>query len=417
MTLGDAIKRATVSQLVESSSDAALAFMGAPPTASGITVNEDTAMRFSAIFRARAIVAGVTASLPLKVYEGDESARQRVRGTIVDAPHPDMTPFEFYELLVDRVVAHGNFYGLKYHDMAGRLRYVEPIHPRHAKPYRDRDRRTASNPFGKVFDITDADGNVQRGVTSADIFHIPSISLDGVQGLSVIGLARQGIGLALAAEEYGGRLFANGTLVGGMITTDAALSPVKAQRIRARWRQVAAGLRNAHDVAVLDNGAKYQRLDMPPEDAQFIESRGFQVREAARWFGLPPFTLADFDSSSNWGTGLEQQQIVTLIYTFGQLLQRISQRISAEWLNPAGRFAEHDVAGFLRTDFKSTLEALVKGRQWGIFEGNEARQRINLPSDPAIGGWMIPQNMTVVGGPDDADPDDQDPDAPNPAPA
>ena len=416
MTLGDAISRATVSQLVESSSDAALAFMGAPPTSSGIAVNEDTAMRFSAIFRARAIVAGVIASLPLKVYEGDSADRSRVRGTMVDQPHPDQTAFEFYELLVDRVVAHGNFYGLKHRDMAGRLRYIEPIHPRHAKPYRDKGKRTASNPFGKVFDITDADGKVQRGVTSADIFHIPSLSLDGVKGLSVIGLARQGIGLALAAEEYGGRLFANGTLVGGMITTDAALSPVKAQRIRARWRQVAAGLRNAHDVAVLDNGAKYERLDMPPEDAQFIESRGFQIREASRWFGLPPFTLADFDSSSNWGTGLEQQQIVTLIYTFGPILMRISERISMELLT-GSRFAEHDVAGFLRTDFKSTLEALVKGRQWGIFEGNEARQRINLPSDPAIGGWMIPQNMNVVGGPDDTDPDDEDPDAPIPAPA
>ncbi|MEM9566289.1 MAG: phage portal protein [Actinomycetota bacterium] len=408
MTVGDVLARAFVEDLIESNNPDAAGLFGAVATTAGPRVNEDTAMRFSAVFRARQILAGVVASLPLKVYEGDDGDRQRVRGTVIDKPHPDQTSFETWELLVDRFVAYGNYYAQKHYDLAGRLRYIEPIHPRDITPKRERKARTQANPFGKVFDVVDADGTTHR-VTSTDILHVPSISLDGVRGESVIGLARQGIGLALAAEEYGARLFSQGTLVGGAISTDKVLSPTKAQRLRNRFRQAAAGLRNAHDVLVLDSGASYDRLDLPPEDAQFIESRSFQVAEVARWFGVPRFALADMDGSSNWGTGLEQQQIVTLIYTFGPILMRIGQRLSDELLTGA-RFAEHDVAGFLRTDFKSQLEAIAKGRQWGVFEGNESRRRLNLPDDPAIGGFLIPQNMTVVGGPEPEPEPEPDPD-------
>jgi HK97 family phage portal protein len=130
-------------------------------------------------------------------------------------------------------------------------------------------------------------------------------------------VARQGIGLALAAEEYGAKLFGNGSLASGILQTDQRLTSGRRDTSRRAGRR-SRRASSAHEWIVLDAGAKFQQLTIPPEDAQFLESRSFQISEIARMFGVPPHMLMDTDKSTSWGTGIEQQSIGFVVYTCGR---------------------------------------------------------------------------------------------------
>ena len=199
--------------------------------------------------------------------------------------------------------------------------------------------------------------------TDADLMHIPGFSIDGIVGLSPIAMARQGIGLAMAAEGFGGRLFSSGSLASGVLETDSSLKPEQADAILARWKQKRAGLQHAHDPIILDNGAKFHQLTINPSDAQFLESRRFQISEIARMFGIPPHLLMDTEKSTSWGTGIEQQSISFVVYTLRPWLTRIEQRVT-KVLQPNPIYARFTVEGLLRGDSKQRAEFYQT--MWGL---------------------------------------------------
>lgn len=356
-------------------------------------VTEESSLGMSSVWRAVNLIAGTSASLPLHAFKSEGPARvQQTSGAAADLlanPHPDMTPFELWELGFGSVLTWGNAAYLKLWDQRNQLRELWWINPAHIKYGRASDGT-------KVYTVKGFD----RGLSDREVLHIPGFGYDGVKGASVISLNRQGLGLAMAAEEYGSRLFASGSLATGILSTEQTLDQEEADALKARWKAGGTGMASAHDVRVLGSGATFQQLSIPPEDAQFIETRRFQIEEVARIFGVPPHMLGETAKSTSWGSGLEEQNLGFLIYTLRPWLTRFEQRIS-QALRPGPVYARYSVEGLLRGN--STARAEFYRRLWelGVFSTNDIRALEELP--PVEGGDVRyrPLNMGVLG---EADP-------------
>lgn len=379
-------------------------------TASGVSVTPETSLRHIAVYRCVELIAGTCAALPLKAYRRPE--RESVDAPVLSDPHPELTAFEVWEIAYASLLLWGNAYFWKGTDGTGRVRRLWPIHP--ARVHVDLVDPTDDVPGQMVagtkrFLITSRSGE-RKPYTREQILHIPGLGYDGRVGMSRIRLAAQGIGVGLAAEEHAGRLFANGSLFSGILKTKAALNEGSAGRLKARWKEKVSGLANAHDIAVLDNGAEFQPISMRPEDAQLLESRQASVGDVAMLFGLPPHAIGKVDKSTSWGTGIEQQTIGMVQFTLQpSYLARIEQRLTKEVLLRPNVYAEYTVEGLLRGDSKARAafyQAMVNMR---AMNPNEVRVRENLP--PYEGGdEFLNPNIDVVPAAGDEPADDEDED-------
>lgn len=359
----------------------------------GVAVSEKNSLTMPAVFRAVNIIAGTCASLPLHPYRRENDVRvpasQVGHGAqLLASPHPDLTPFEFWEIAYAHLALWGNFYARKVRDGAGLVRELWPYAPGKIRTGRAAD---GSKVYAADYGTPD-----EMLLTDDEVFHIPGFGYDGIAGLSVIGLARNGIGLAMAAEEYGSRLFSSGSLSSGILQTDQRLTQEQATALKRRWQETVAGLGKSHEIAVLGSGAKFQPISIPPEDAQFIESRRFQIAEIARMFGVPPHMLMDTTNSTSWGTGIEQQGIGFVVYTLRPWLTRVEQR-TTQLLRPDPVYARYSVEGLLRGDSTARAAYYTAMFNIGAFSTNDIRRLEDM--GPVEGGdtRYRPLNMGALG--------------------
>lgn len=373
---------------------------------SGVNVTETSALAMPAVWRAVNLIAGTAATLPLKTYKTGTKERAVVR--LLENPHPDMPPNELWELSYAHRLLWGNSYFRKVRNPAGNLTWLLPIPPAAVKV--GRVKKDPDMMSGKVYEVQ-LDDHTRAAWTDFEVLHIPGFGYDGVCGVSPIRLARQSIGLALAAEKTGARQFGNGNMMSGILQSEQRLDNEQAQRLKERWRQSVQGLANSHDIAVLGSGAKFQPVTMPNSDAQFLESRRFQVSEIARWFGIPPHMLFDVEKSTSWGTGIEQQSIGFVTFTLRQWLVRTEQRVTRE-ATPPGVYAEYAVEGLLRGDSAARGEFYRTMREIGAFNVDQILALENLPPlpDGAGTGHIQPLNFGPLTA-DGEDPNAQDSDA------
>lgn len=358
-----------------------LNLVGGGKTKSGARVTEERSLGMPAVWRAVNTIAGPTAALPLHPYRevaGGGRERHTAPGAeFITAPHSDLTPFEFYELLYAHQLLWGNSYHYVERDSIGRILHLWPIPPGSVKV--GRTSRTGK----KIYAVTDPAFNGGRPVVmydaeplSGDMLHIPAFGYDGICGVSPIRMAREGVGLALAAEEYGARLFGSGSLATGVLQTEQRLTQNQADALHRRWQEKRAGLQGAHGTIVLDKGATFQQLSIPPGDAQFIESRRFQISEIARMFGVPPHMLMDTEKSTSWGTGIEQQTIGFVVWTLRPWLTRIEQRLTRLIRQPetgGPAYAHYNVEGLLRGDTAARSKFYRALWEMGALSTNEIR--------------------------------------------
>lgn len=358
----------------------------------GRHVSEKTSLEMAAVWRAVNLIAGSSSALPLKTYDTE---RARVP-SVVDDPHPDLTAFELFEAMWFSLLLWGNAYHQKIRDRNGEVVELWPLPASRMQV----GRITPSDDFpgGKIFKLLDGKGEAHI-LSARDVFHIPGPGYDGITGVSPVRLASQGIGLALAAEEYGARLFGSGSLLAGILQTEQRLDQPQAEALKERWSAMTAGLRRSHEIAVLGSGAKFQPITMPNTDAQFLESRKFQVTEVARWFGIPPHMLFDLEKSTSWGTGIEAQSIGFVVYTLRPWLSRVEQRITKELL-PAGTYAEFTVEGLLRGDSAARAAFYRTMVEIRAMNPNEVRVRENL--EPYDGGDVFENPNITTGEPNPA---------------
>lgn len=350
------------------------------------TVNQETAMGVTSVYRAVSLIAGTIASLPLHAYKATEDGRERQKsGNAADllaAPHPDLTPYELIETVVTHLLLWGNAYLWVGRDGLGVAKELWPLHPAGVKVGRLPSGR-------KIFEI---DG---EPYSDQAILHIPLLSLDGVVGLSPIAAAKAGIGMTLAAEDFGGKFFASGTLSAGILTSEQRLNEEQATTLQKRWKAKHGGLAGAAEVIVLDSGSKYQQLSIPPADAQFLESRKFQVQEIARLFGIPPHLLADVEGSTSWGTGIEQQSLGFVRFTLRPILTRIEQRLSRVTA-PGPVYVRFAVEALLRGD-SAGRAAFYKGLfDVGAISPNEIRALEEMAAFEGGDEHYIPLNYGAV---------------------
>lgn len=317
-------------------------------TSSGKTVNERTAMQTTAVYACVRILAETIASLPLHTYkytkDGKEKATEhQLYYLLHDEPNPEMTSFVFRETLMSHLLLWGNAYAQIIRDGRGQVVALYPLLPDKMRV----DRNTS----GELYYEYHSDKGVYI-FNKDDVLHIPGLGFDGLIGYSPIAMAKNAIGMAMATEEYGASFFANGANPGGVLEHPGVVKDPK--KIRDSWNQVYQGSSNAHRIAVLEEGMKFQQIVIPPEQAQFLETRKFQINEIARLFRIPPHMVGDLEKSSF--SNIEQQSLEFVKYTLDPWVIRWEMSMQKALLLPSEKrtyFIKLNVDGLLRGDYQS----------------------------------------------------------------
>ncbi len=373
-------------------------------TTSGKPVNERTAMQTTAVYACVRILAEAVASLPLHVYEyQDDGGKKLVHDhplyyLLHDEPNPEMTSFVFRETLMSHLLIWGNAYAQIIRDGAGRVLGLYPLLPDKMDVQRDDrgniyyvySRNSDENPMFKEY------GDIR--LKAEDVLHIPGLGFDGLIGYSPIAMAKNAVGMTLACEEYGASFFANGANPGGILEHPGVLKDPS--KVRESWNSVYRGVNNAHKIAVLEEGMKYQQIGIPPEEAQFLETRKFQINEIARLYRIPPHMVGDLDKSSF--SNIEQQSLEFVKYTLDPWVIRWEQSLQRSLLLPGEKgkyFIKLNVDGLLRGDYQSRMNGYAVGRQNGWFSANDIREMENMnPIPDEQGGnlYLINGAMTKL---------------------
>jgi HK97 family phage portal protein len=383
---------------VDKAADAGYSFLFGRTT-SGKPVNERTAMQTTAVYACVRILAEAVASLPLHVYEyQDDGGKKLVHDhplyyLLHDEPNPEMTSFVFRETLMSHLLIWGNAYAQIIRDGAGRVLGLYPLLPDKMEVQRDDrgniyyvySRNSDENPMFKEY------GNIK--LKAEDVLHIPGLGFDGLIGYSPIAMAKNAVGMTLACEEYGASFFANGANPGGVLEHPGVLKDPS--KVRESWNSVYRGVNNAHKIAVLEEGMKYQQIGIPPEEAQFLETRKFQINEIARLYRIPPHMVGDLDKSSF--SNIEQQSLEFVKYTLDPWVIRWEQSLQRSLLLPGEKgkyFIKLNVDGLLRGDYQSRMNGYAVGRQNGWFSANDIREMENMNPIPDEEGG----NLYLVNG-------------------
>ncbi|MCM8710811.1 phage portal protein [Clostridium sp. SYSU_GA19001] len=360
----------------------------------GVVVNEETAMRISAVYACVRVIAETVASLPLPLYKrlprGKEKATYHPLYTVLhDMPNSDMTSFSFRETMMTHLLLWGNAYA-QIIKRGNQIAELWPLHPAYVRV----EREPGTNKL--IYRYT---GGTQEIVYSSEqILHICGLSFDGIKGLSPISMARETIGLAQATEEFGSRFFSNGARPGGILQHPGIVKDP--ERLRKSWEEVYKGVQNSHKIAVLEEGMTYKEIGIPPNDAQFLETRKFQLNEICRIFRVPPHLIGDLERATF--SNIEHQSIDFVVHTIRPWLVRWEQAIQKALIPEEERalyFTKFTVDGLLRGDFKTRMDGYAVGRQNGWYSANDIREFEDLnPIPEEMGGdlYLVNGNMMTA---------------------
>lgn len=360
--------------------DPALAayFGVATPVGAGVSVGEYSALGLSAVWRAVSLISQSIAQLPLRTLRDlGDGTRVRVSSFLDNPGGPEgPTPFEWTETVLVHLLLHGNSYLVHSFNGAGAIAALTPVHPGCVSI----DVRDGY----KFYRVSLHDGS-QVTLDSTQLTHIPALSTDGCRGLSPIQVARDVFGTNIAADRAAARMFGSGALMTGIVTPDSDMNEEDAKAIQDGLNRSVSGWENAGALAVVNKSLTFTPWSMSAEDAQFIESRAFQIEEIARIFGIPPFALMQTDKQTSWGTGIQAQQLGLARTVLAPWAKRIEERLSR--LLPSPRFVEFDFAGLERGSPAEEIDLLIKQVQAGLLTVNEARRIRNM--DPLPGGDTV----------------------------
>lgn len=379
-------------------------FMG--NSTSGKRVNERSAMQMTAVYSCVRILSEAVAGLPLHLYQyTDKSSREKAVDNplyflLHDEPNKEMTSFVFRETLMTHLLLWGNAYSQIIRNGKGEVMGLYPLMPDRMTVNRDEKGRLYYEYMVSSDDAkTLKDGTVR--LSPYDVLHIPGLGFDGLVGYSPIAMAKNAIGLAIAAEEYGSKFYANGATPSGILEYPGTVK--EPDKVRESWNAGFGGSSNAHKIAVLEEGMKYTPISISPNEAQFLETRKFQINEIARIFRVPPHMVGDLEKSSF--SNIEQQSLEFVKYTLEPWLVRWEQAMQRSLIpqdDKSKYFIKFNVDGLLRGDYQSRMQGYATARQNGWMSANDIRELENLDRIPAedggdlylINGNMMPLSMS-----------------------
>ena len=371
---------------------------------SGKVVTERSAMQMTAVYSCVRILAEAVAGLPLHFYKyGEDGSKEKAVDNplfylLHDEPNPDMTSFIFREALMTHLLLWGNAYAQIIRNGKGEVVALYPLMPNKMTVQRD-DNGEIYYIYSKSVEEGKATDAGYVYLRKEDVLHIPGLGFDGLVGYSPIAMAKNAIGLAIATEEYGSKFFANGAAPSGVLEHPGTIKDPK--KVREAWMSQFGGSSNSGKVAVLEEGMKYTPISISPEQAQFLETRKFQINEIARIFRVPPHMIGDLEKSSF--SNIEQQSLEFVKYTLDPWIIRWEQSLNKALLSKDQKnnyFFKFNVEGLLRGDYQSRMQGYAVARQNGWLSANDIRTLENLDKIPTedggdlylINGNMLPLN-------------------------
>lgn len=381
-------------------------WLSALPTTSGVRVNEEVALTYSACWCATRVLCETAAGLPLLLYErtdddGREVARDHPLYTILhDQPNPEMGSMAFREGRTHHQVNWGNgFAEIEWDSVVperrSRVLALHPIHPSRVSPLDPANEEYRS---GYRYAVANDDGTAAL-LKPDEMLHVPGvIPEDGIWAKGVIRYARESLGSSLATERHVATSFGPGNLPRGVLFLPGspARDPEARKALRKEWKEV-HGSATAADIAILPAEGKFEKFDFSNEDAQFILTRQHNVEEVARWYRVPPHLIMHLLRSTY--SNIDQQSIEFVIYSLLPWLRRWEEQINLKLLLPRERkryYAEHQVAGLLRGDLGSRFAAYVQAIQNGFMSINEVRRLENMNPVPGGDKYLVQLNMTTL---------------------
>ena len=391
---------------------------------SGKTVTERSAMQMTAVYSCVRILAEAIAGLPLHLYTyKEDGGKEKAIGhplylLLHDEPNPEMSSFVFRETLMTHLLLWGNAYAQIIRNGKGEVVALYPLMPNRMTVDRD-----SSGQLFYSYQMNNSDAPTMKAgaviLKPSDVLHIPGLGFDGLVGYSPIAMAKNAIGLAIATEEYGAKFFANGATPGGLLEYPGTVKDP--DRVRESWNKGFSGSQNAGKVAILEEGMKYTPISIAPEQAQFLETRKFQINEIARIFRVPPHMVGDLEKSSF--SNIEQQSLEFVKYTLDPWVVRWEQSLSRALFTPEEKkkyYFKFNVEGLLRGDYQSRMNGYATARQNGWMSANDIRELENLDRIPAEEGgdlYLINGNMLplvhagafadIDSGKEESEPDEQ----------
>lgn len=370
-------------------------------TASSVSVTPERSLQIGAVYSCVRLLSEAVAGLPVGMFERKPDSRVPVPshpllGLVRDHPNSDIDAAELWRTVVGWMLLRGNAYVYVERNNGGSPVGLWPVSPQAVEVKRTESGRLVYKvrlDMTEYAPITERNGNVQ----AENMLHYRAFGL-GTEGLSPVGLARQSVGIAFAAQSYVGGFFARDASPGGVVSVPGSLTDEQYERLERQWKSLHEGFDKAHKLAVMEGGSKWEATTLSPSDAQFIETQKFSRGEIASIFGVPPHMIGDTEKSTSWGSGIAEQGIGFVTYSLrpwlnrlervtGRLLQREARDLRLRW----------NVDGLMEGDTKARYDAYAVGKQWGWLSTNDIRRRED--EEPIENGdaYLQPLNMVPAG--------------------
>lgn len=362
-------------------------FFGRTP--SGKSVTDRTAIQHMAVYACVRVLSEAVAQLPLNLYEYTADGKQKaIRHPLYrllhDQPNEEMTSFIFRETLMSHLLIYGNAFAQIIRNGRGEVYSLYPLMPDKMQVDRDEQNRLIYR-YSRYDEANPNMKELGEIILPADqVLHIPGLGFDGLVGYSPIAMAKNAIGISLACEEYGASFFANGASPSGILEHPGTIKDF--EKVRKGW-QAAYGSGNAHKVAILEEGMKYQPISIPNNEAQFLETRKFQVEEIARLYRVPLHMIGDLEHATF--SNIEQQSLEFVKYTLDPWLVRWEQGMQAALLSDTEKeqyFIKFNADGLLRGDYASRMQGYATARQNGWLSANDIRELEDMNRIPKEDG-------------------------------
>jgi HK97 family phage portal protein len=368
----------------------------------GRIVTEQTALSVSPMYAAVRILSEALAQMDLALYSRTKlgNVRETDHGLywlLHDLPNPEVTSYEFRLALMAHLVLWGNAYAEIQRNAKGDVLGLWPLLPNRMQ----RIDRGDDNRLRYWYRLPDGTPLVLYGPgpgAPSQILHIRGLAFDAIRGYSPMRLLRETVGLTQALEEYGARYFGNDAAPGGIIQAKSRLTDKQVDSFKQRWEEAHRGLTQAHRVAILEDGWSWQAVTTNPDNAQFLQSRTFQIREIARITRISPHLLQDLERATF--SNIEHLSIEFVRYTMAPWMVNWSQAIGRDIIGVRDMqrmFAAFDPSSLLQGDLRSTIAALAQGIQWGIYCPDDARAKLgeNPRGDQDGKKYLTPMNMVA----------------------
>lgn len=360
----------------------------------GVVVNEQTALNTLMFVNCVSLLADTFATVPIGVYQRLDRGRKPATthplyNTLHSEPNPLTNSFDYRHQMMLHLATWGNHYS----EIVRRRGEVVALWPYHPASVRLKHAGR-----GDVVYVV-RDGAEEREIAGRDMLHLRGLAMSGVVGLPPLTIMRQSLGIATAAQDYGARFFANDARPSILLKHPGVLGEEGRRNLRDSFKEDHGG-DNRGGVGVLEEGMDIVTLSVPPEDAQFLQTRQFEARQVAGFFRVPPHLISDVERSTSWGTGIEQQQIGFVVHTMQPWFTRAEQELTRKLIRPEDRdryYVRFNVNGLMRGDFNARKEFYATGRQWGYFSANDVRELEDM--NPVENGdvYLQPLNMVEAG--------------------